>query len=61
MERIIMTPSKSLLNSITRLKECVSGFAFTTAALAPYPVGTIGTSKKKKRTDEKKKPDSKNI
>ena len=41
-----MTPSKSLLDSITRLKECVSGFAFTTAALAPYPVGVIGSKKR---------------
>lgn len=57
-----MTPSKSLLDSIMKLKECISGFASTTAALAPYPVGVIGTSKKKKKTtDEEKKPDSKNI
>ena len=50
-----MTPSRALLNSINKLKEC---FAATTAALAPYPVVLIGSKKKNEKT---KKPDSKNV
>lgn len=50
-----MTPSRALLNSINKLKEC---FAATTAALAPYPVTPIGSKKKNEKT---KKSDSKNI
>jgi len=38
-----MTPSRALLNSINKLKEC---FAATTAALAPYPVTGVQGKKR---------------
>ena len=50
-----MTPSRALLDSIKKLKEC---FAATTAALAPYPITAIGSKKKNEKT---KKSNSKNI
>jgi hypothetical protein len=50
-----MTPSRALLNSINKLKEC---FAATTAAMAPYPTAIIGNKKKYEKT---KKSNSKNI
>lgn len=51
-----MTHSKTLLDSIRRLREC---FASTTAALAPYPVTAIEV--KKKKNEKTKKSDSKNL
>lgn len=47
---------KSLMTSISNLKKVVEDFAATTAALAPYPVATVGTvviKKDKKKKNEK--------